>query len=69
MMKSQSCFPKEGRKDLTTAAGILGCRGHRGNNIINPLSTARKTGVVKYMLSERNKLLFTDEGESHLLLV
>lgn len=55
MMKSQSCFPKEGRKDLTTAEGILGCRGHRANNIINPLNTTRKTGVVKCMLSERNE--------------
>lgn len=55
MMKSESCFPKEGRKDLTTAERILGCRGHRGNIIINPLNTARKTEVVKYMLSERNK--------------
>lgn len=55
MMKSQSCFPKGGRKGLTTAERILGHNGDRGNVITNYLNTARKTGVVKSMLSERNK--------------
>lgn len=54
MMKSQSCFPKGGRKDLTTAERILGRKGHRGNIITNYLNTARKTGVVRSILSERN---------------
>jgi len=55
MMKSQSCFPKGGRKDLTIAERILGCKGDGGNKITNYLNTAAKTGVVKSMLSERNK--------------
>lgn len=55
MMKSQSCFPKGGRKGLTTAEWILGPKGDRGSIITNCLNTARKTGVVRSMLSERNK--------------